>query len=228
MGGAGESPSLLPRTEAKEPFSTQFSSVELSTSQRTERPVLQQWAEMHSLTQASSSPHTILQGTNIFIQRQSATYLWPHNELAAEIFGEVSKHAYAYFFTEQAATQQDRTPVQKGTCDQRTEVMDGIHWSNIDSLHWQRMCLSNCRHAAASSQTLKTELFHVATSGQGESLLKTMYFSAPPLNRACDAQTSCRHQPCRLTGYLHLPHPSQVWCVEHISCSLSQHEDIDL
>lgn len=35
-------------------------------------------------------------------------------------------------------------------------------------------CLSNCRRAAASSQTLKTELFHTATSGQGKSHLKIM------------------------------------------------------
>lgn len=130
-----------------------------------------------------------------------STYLWPHTELAAEIFGEVAwafSHAYAYFYIQQVATQQDHMLVWKGTWGKRTYVTDGIHLSNLDSLHWKCTYLSNCRHAAASSQTLKTELFHMATSGQGESHLKMKYFSALPLNRGCGAQTSCRHQPCRL------------------------------
>ena len=68
VGGAGESPSLLPRTDAKKPFSTWFSSMELSTPHSTEKSVLQQRVKNYNLIQTSSSPHNILKGANISIQ----------------------------------------------------------------------------------------------------------------------------------------------------------------
>lgn len=69
VGGAGESSSILPRTDAKKHFSTCFSSMELSTPQSTKNSVfLNSLLKYNHLIQTSSSPHTILQGTNIFIQ----------------------------------------------------------------------------------------------------------------------------------------------------------------
>lgn len=68
----------------------------------------------------------------------------------------------------------------------------------------------------------------MATSGQGESHLKIMYFSAQPLNRACGAQNSCSHQPFRLTGYKNPAlHISLSWG-EKGEDNPSRHEDIDL
>lgn len=42
--------------------------MEPSIPQSTEKSVLQQWVKEYNLIQTSSSPHNILQGTNIFIQ----------------------------------------------------------------------------------------------------------------------------------------------------------------
>lgn len=188
---------LLARTDIKKPFSTWLSSMELSSPQSRGKSVLQEWVNKQSLTQTLSSPHNILQGINISIPcKNSATYLWPHSDLAGYFQGGscgFSMHMFTFTHSSHSARSH---PSVKQACDKGTHVMIGSHLSHLDSLHWKCMCKVI---AACCSQLLNSKNWAISHGyfRTGETHLRHLFLCT------ASKQNLCRLQPCKLAVRLH-------------------------